>query len=470
MLQQTQALRVVPKYQAFLRQFPTVQSLADAPLAAVLVAWNGLGYNRRAKYLHEAAKQLAASPEPWTVEDLEACKGIGHNTAAAVVTYAYNQPVVFIETNIRTIFIFHFFPDRDDVSDKEILPLVEEALHLVEGKEQPETWALPKPGAMRKTVGLSHYREWNWALMDYGVYLKRTVGNASRASKHYAKQSTFAGSRRQVRGQVLRLLGKGPQTAAQLAQSIDDERLEAVIQELVGETLIRQKSGLLHLGWDAYGKMATRGANTMKKHIQILGATLLVVPLVFADVVSAMEDMPSTTTPESSQQTTTEERVKARREAAKQKLTDMQATMIKNRCKQANTIIANAQRRIATFQTNRDDRYTKLVDKLDDFSARLKAAGIDTTEYDAQVKALDVLAQQFHTDVTQLKQAVDDLHDMDCTTDPAGFVATVKAAVELRQDVIAKGREFRTKLRTTIKPTLAAFKVDLQAKKTHEEQ
>lgn len=224
MLQQTQASRVIPKYQEFLERFPTVQALAAAPLAEVLAVWSGLGYNRRAKYLHEAAQALSTKPQPWQLEDLVACKGVGHNTAAAVVVYAYNQPLVFIETNIRTVFIHHFFQDRADIADKELLPFVERAQDT------------------------EHPREWYWALMDYGVHLKVTVGNASRASKHYAKQSVFAGSKRQIRGQVLRLLKDQSRSSKQLANAISDERLESVLDDMQREGLISKRRNLFHLG------------------------------------------------------------------------------------------------------------------------------------------------------------------------------------------------------------------------------
>ena len=224
MLQQTQASRVTPKYLSFIEKFPAAQVLAQTPLAGVLAAWNGLGYNRRAKYLHEAAKQLATTPHPWTLEDLVACKGVGPNTAAAVCVYAYNQPLVFIETNVRTVFIHHFFQDKVDIHDKEILPLVELALD----RELP--------------------REWYWALMDYGVHIKSTVGNTARASKHYTKQSKFEGSKRQIRGQVLRLLGERGQTHQQLAKYIPDERLEAVLVDLQRDGLISVRKGNISLG------------------------------------------------------------------------------------------------------------------------------------------------------------------------------------------------------------------------------
>lgn len=216
MLQQTQATRVIPKYTAFIDVFPTVQALAGAPLADVITAWSGLGYNRRAKFLWEASRIIAGLGEgfPASIVALSALPGIGQNTAAAICAYAYNQPVVFIETNIRTVFIHHFFEHKDSVSDAELLPYVKSALDM----ESP--------------------REWYWALMDYGVHIKTTVGNVSRSSKHYTKQSTFNGSRRQLRGKIIRALTNGPISRNQLIDMLADERTESVLLDLTSEQLI----------------------------------------------------------------------------------------------------------------------------------------------------------------------------------------------------------------------------------------
>ncbi|MBX6334506.1 A/G-specific adenine glycosylase, partial [Candidatus Saccharibacteria bacterium] len=155
MLQQTQVPRVIPKFEAFIRQFTTVQALAAAPLSDVLKAWNGLGYNRRAKFLWQAAGMIVSDfggRVPEAVSDLVKLPGIGHNTAGAVAAYSYNRPVVFIETNIRTVFIYHFFATEQQVADKAIADLVAKTL--------PD-----------------NVRDWYWALMDYGTHLKQTVGN-----------------------------------------------------------------------------------------------------------------------------------------------------------------------------------------------------------------------------------------------------------------------------------------------------
>ncbi len=222
MLQQTQVARVVPKFEAFMARFPTVETLATAPLGDVLDVWSGLGYNRRAKFLWQAAQGVVRDFDgelPANQAELTQLPGIGANTAGAIVAYAFNQPVWFIETNIRSVFIHHFFADYERVADADIARLVQATL--------------PSEQA---------YREWYWALMDYGAHLKQTLGNHARRSASYAKQSKFEGSRRQIRGAVLRLLRAGPRTLAELQRSIDDGRLPSVLQDLLTEAMIESQS------------------------------------------------------------------------------------------------------------------------------------------------------------------------------------------------------------------------------------
>jgi A/G-specific adenine glycosylase len=218
MLQQTQVRRVIPKYREFLEAFPTVRALAGAPLGDVLRAWSGLGYNRRAKFLHQAAARVVrdyGGRFPEELADLVKLPGIGPNTAGAILAYAYNRPAVFVETNIRTVFIHHFFHDQTDIPDRAITALVTD------------------------TLDREHPREWYYALMDYGARLKQLVGNPGRRSQSYARQSSFQGSRRQIRGQVIRLLSDRPYTAGELQSLLEDARLEAVLQELTDESLIQ---------------------------------------------------------------------------------------------------------------------------------------------------------------------------------------------------------------------------------------
>jgi A/G-specific adenine glycosylase len=201
MLQQTQVSRVVPKYKAFLTAFPTVTALAAAPLFTVLRMWQGLGYNRRAKLLQATAQVVVlkyAGQFPRDEATLRSLPGIGPYTASALLAFAYNVPVVLIETNVRAVFLHHCVPTAEKVPDSALLPLIAQAL--------------PRDRA----------REWYWALMDYGSYLKTQHGNASRRSRTYAKQSQFVGSNRQVRGAIVRALSKYSDglTAAALKRAI----------------------------------------------------------------------------------------------------------------------------------------------------------------------------------------------------------------------------------------------------------
>lgn len=226
MLQQTQVSRVLPKYQEFMARFASIQDLAAAPLADVLSTWSGLGYNRRAKFLHAAAQKVVSDfggKLPESREELVGLPGIGPNTAGAILAYAFNQPVVFIETNIRTVLFHHFFADRSDVDDRELLPILQQACDL------------------------EHPREWYWALMDYGTHLKQTAGGKISQSKHYARQSKFEGSRRQVRGRVLRELTSGARSVVELVELLADERAQSVIDDLHREGLIEQEAGLIRL-------------------------------------------------------------------------------------------------------------------------------------------------------------------------------------------------------------------------------
>ena len=226
MLQQTQANRVMAKYPEFLRRFPSLAELAVAPLGDVLKEWSGLGYNRRAKYLWQTARHAQDHHQgklPDTVEELVRFPGVGVNTAGAIIAYAFNKPAVYIETNIRTVFIHHFFGGEESIKDADILRLVE------------------------LTLDKANPREWYAALMDYGVFLKGRYGNASRRSAGYTRQSRFVGSRRQIRGQVLKLLGIRQYSLAEMQVAIVDERLDGVVDELLREGLIAGSEGRFSL-------------------------------------------------------------------------------------------------------------------------------------------------------------------------------------------------------------------------------
>ena len=229
MLQQTQTKRVEEKFTLFVDRFPDFRALAEAPFSEVLRYWKGLGYNRRAKYLHDIAATVVDEFDSALPDDpalLVRLPGIGNATAASICVFAFNQPHAFIETNIRTVFIHFFFPDRISVPDAEIMDLVE------------------------LTIDRDHPRDWFYALMDYGVMLKKTVGNLSRKSSGYRKQSRFEGSDRQLRGRILDLLlhhsrMDAPTTAALLEHP--EGRITPLLKGLADEGLVVEENGSFRL-------------------------------------------------------------------------------------------------------------------------------------------------------------------------------------------------------------------------------
>lgn len=224
MLQQTQVDRVIPKFLSFVAVFPDEKSLASASLADVLQLWQGLGYNRRAKFLHESAKRLVELGKfPQDESELTSLPGVGKNTAGAILAYAFNRPAIYVETNVRAVYIHHYFHDHDTVHDAAIRELLE------------------------RTIDHDHPREFYWALMDYGSWLKKQGIKPSR-SRHYKKQSPLKGSVREVRGQIIGVLTAGEMDEARLRQSIiADERFIPALDGLVRDGLVVHDSGRLFL-------------------------------------------------------------------------------------------------------------------------------------------------------------------------------------------------------------------------------
>lgn len=224
MLQQTQVDRVIPKFEAFITAFPSEQELAAASLAEVLRLWQGLGYNRRAKFLHEAAKQVAQLGEfPSDEAGLLALPGVGKNTAGAILAYAFNKPTVYIETNVRAVYIHHFFADSELVDDKDIRSLLEQ------------------------TIDSSDPRHFYWALMDYGSWLKKQGVRPNR-SRHYKKQAPLKGSVREIRGQILTVLSAADHSVASLqSQVASDERFDPALAGLIKDGLVAKSGSKLHL-------------------------------------------------------------------------------------------------------------------------------------------------------------------------------------------------------------------------------
>lgn len=218
MLQQTQADRVVPYFTHFIKRFPTVAALARAPLSDVLRLWQGLGYNRRAKMLHDAAKAIVLKHNgnvPRDYSELNALPGVGPYTAGAIRAFAWNEPGVLIETNIRAAYIHHFFPKKKNVSDKKLLPYMDAA------------------------TDTKNPREWFSALMDYGSHLKKTVPNPSRKSTHHTKQKPFKGSDREIRGAILKILAEGTKARSTLLRlPFDTARTNTQLEKLCQESLV----------------------------------------------------------------------------------------------------------------------------------------------------------------------------------------------------------------------------------------
>ena len=192
MLQQTQVARVDGRWQRWLERFPDTAVLADADAGDVLEEWQGLGYNRRALSLARAARMIedAGGEFPREERDLVALPGIGPATAAGIRAFAFDLPGVYLETNVRTVFLHELFPDAHDVPDSALVPLVREAC----------------PGFAAACGAERGPRAWYYALLDYGAFLKQTLPNPSRRSRTHARQSRFEGSHRQKRAELVRVL------------------------------------------------------------------------------------------------------------------------------------------------------------------------------------------------------------------------------------------------------------------------
>ncbi len=233
MLQQTQVDRVLPYYERFLKQFPTIESLAKSDLSTVLTLWSGLGYNRRAKMLRDCARVVIEKYQgkmPSDRQALESLPGIGPYTAGAIRAFAFNEPGVFIETNIRTVFLHHlkmFHPVHGrelhgTVTDAEILTI---AAKVASGQDP---------------------REWHWALMDYGSFLKRSGLKLNQKSAHYVRQTKFEGSPRQIRGAILRELSTIAKTPQAILFDISNhEQLQINELQLVSALLSLERDGMI---------------------------------------------------------------------------------------------------------------------------------------------------------------------------------------------------------------------------------
>ena len=230
MLQQTQTKRVSEKFLEFIENFPDFLSISKSPLDKVLKVWKGLGYNRRAIALKKIANIVINDYNgklPDSIEILKSFPQIGHNTASSIVAFAFNKPTFFIETNIRNVYIYFFFPNKTYIKDKEILPIVE------------------------KTIDKNRPRDWYYALMDYGVMLKKTHPELNKKSAHYRKQTPFKGSNRQLRGEILKILIKtnilNKLEIKKIFENINQNRIINVLNQLEKEGFLKVEGNIIRL-------------------------------------------------------------------------------------------------------------------------------------------------------------------------------------------------------------------------------
>lgn len=229
MLQQTQVARVEAKFLEFLQRFPTLESLSAASLRDVLAVWSGLGYNRRGVYVHRAAQAIVMKHQgqvPSCSHELVTLPGIGPNTAGSIAAFAYQYPSIFIETNIRAVFLHTCFSNHAKVCDRELMPLI------------------------AQTVDLQNPRAWYYALMDYGATIKKMTVNPNRRSKQYAIQSRFEGSDRQIRGAIVRYLTQHAHATQEELMILFPDRIAqsiCVLEGLCVEGLVVGEKGLYHI-------------------------------------------------------------------------------------------------------------------------------------------------------------------------------------------------------------------------------
>lgn len=240
MLQQTQTSRVIEPWGRFLQHFPTPSACADAPLSSVLTQWGGLGFPRRAKALHSAAKVIRddfGGEVPSDRTSLRSLAGVGEYTANAVGSFAFGQRVAVLDTNVGRV-VARALTNRP-LGAREARVVVQELL--------------PR----------SEVASFNQALLDLGAqYCKSTPlcgacpvrrscawqrqGGADPAPTSAGvsrPQSKFAGSNRQVRGRVLAALREGPVSRVTLERLLDDvhrERRELIVEGLINDGLVER--------------------------------------------------------------------------------------------------------------------------------------------------------------------------------------------------------------------------------------
>lgn len=226
MLQQTQVSRVIPKYKLWFRHFPSLKKLAHASTREVLQVWSGLGYNRRGLMLRNCARETMARfngrlPEAYS--DLLSLPGIGPYTAHAINIFAQNKNETCIDTNVRRVLIYEFhLPQNVSPADLE--------------------------GIALKVLPNGKSRLWHSALMDYGSAV--ATSRKTKITPSGGKQKPFVGSERQVRGAIVRYLGKVPSSSLgtmAVSLKLPRARLEGNAERLATEGLLEYRSGRYRL-------------------------------------------------------------------------------------------------------------------------------------------------------------------------------------------------------------------------------
>lgn len=231
MLQQTQVDRVIPFFEKFITELPDWEALATCPQPKLLKLWKGLGYNRRALNTKRAAQYILAHHDgilPKDLKELQKIPNVGVYTSAALMNFVHRTPTPLIETNVRTVFFHHFYPNQENISDEKIMKKVSATLHT----ENP--------------------REWMYALMDYGSHLRSEGVRITSKSKHYTKQKSFKGSKREIRGKILEILLDEPVLSPEiLEQKITDEIKDNennpmhIIEDMIEEGFLEKKRGMV---------------------------------------------------------------------------------------------------------------------------------------------------------------------------------------------------------------------------------
>lgn len=221
MLQQTQVSRVVPKFKEFIEIFPTIESLANSKTKQLLQIWSGLGYNRRAIWLKEAAQQIVEKGEfPNSVKELQDLKGVGPYTSRSVLIFGFNRDLAAVDTNIRRVLIASGFAD-ETMSDNQLQPIAESV--LLRGRS----------------------RDWHNALMDYG---SQVLTSSSTGISPTSTQPCYEGSSRQVRGAVIRALTETNELGLGdlmllLDCDLEESELKSIMSQLMVDGLVEQVRG-----------------------------------------------------------------------------------------------------------------------------------------------------------------------------------------------------------------------------------